>query len=74
MSKPEDIPQDVWDAVRVPSEDAFVAFDPDEAQAIVARAVLAERNRCSRIAFSAYARKTEICSKIVRKIRTGVQF
>lgn len=78
MSRPEDIPQDVWDA-------AFAAMPPINRDAYetspyamvlhlgFARAIMAERDRCARIAFCAYDRKTEICSRIVRKIRTGVE-
>lgn len=64
MNKPDDIPEDVWDAANV----AYIAID-DHAlapmdclhcgglsidqwatQAVIARAILAERERCARIA------------------------
>jgi hypothetical protein len=54
MAKPDDIPQDVWDAALEPSEKAYIAFRYDEAQAIVARAMMAaaakEREACALIA------------------------
>lgn len=49
MSKPDDIPQDVWDStegVRI----SFVNPDPDEVREAVARAVMEERERCAKIA------------------------
>lgn len=61
MSKPEDIPQDVWDAAdgttnRISSELVKALTGGTEAtadgliQAHVARAIMAERERCAKIA------------------------
>jgi hypothetical protein len=74
MSKPDDIPQDVWDAANATLGAGTVGVHLISAKGAehIARAILSERNRCARIAFCAYDRKTEICSKIVRKIRSGV--
>jgi hypothetical protein len=46
MSKPDDIPQDVWDAAR--ERAASIRVFPDEITEIVARSILAERGRCFR--------------------------
>lgn len=78
MSKPEDIPQDVMDLAKQWHE-AIIGMQATGLASdgliptVVARAILAERERCAHIAYCAYDRKTEICTKIVRKIRSGVE-
>jgi hypothetical protein len=46
MSRPDDIPQDVWDA----AERAYVHDDYFEQVEMTARAILAERERCAKVA------------------------
>ncbi|WP_323015504.1 hypothetical protein [Devosia sp.] len=47
MSKPEDIPQDIWDAA------AIGAAPLVKRQELIARAVMAEREACAHAAFDA---------------------
>lgn len=54
MSKPDDIPQDVWDAARgVVWSFGGAVLDPFHAER-VARAILAERERCAGLAANFY--------------------
>lgn len=46
MTKPDDIPQDVWDKARSVIE-AELGYHP---QVIVARAIMAEREACAKVA------------------------
>jgi hypothetical protein len=78
MSKPEDIPQDVWDAAQKTEQacmDSTMHTAASEGrhacETIIARAIMAERDRCALLAFAAYERNTELRSKIVRRIRSG---
>lgn len=80
MSKPDDIPQDIWDAAEIATigwvrteDDGSPEATFDNFVNAIARAILDERDRCWKIAYCAYDRKTEICSRIVRKIRSGVE-
>lgn len=54
MSKPEDIPQSVWEAAFEPGENAYMALKWMDAQAIVARAMMSaaakEREACAQTA------------------------
>jgi len=50
MSKPEDIPQDLWSAANAAFEQASLIADDDKCIAIFAQAILAERERCAKIA------------------------
>ena len=71
---PAGIPEDVWAASEKP---AFrISLDIEAAQywdirPTIARAILAERERCALLTFAAYERKTELCSRIIRRIRSG---
>lgn len=47
MSKPADIPEDVWDAADVALDGILRAGDPVATTEVVARAILAERERCN---------------------------
>ena len=79
MSKPEDIPQDVWEKAEDPAQACFdgavdlyeTGIESSSLQLVIARAIMAERDRCAGIAFCAYQNKTELCSKIIRRIRSG---
>lgn len=59
MSKPSDIPQDVWDlARRIWAEMLTVNHDAPQKHSFndcdeIARAILAERERCAKIAYEA---------------------
>lgn len=57
MSKPADIPQDVWDAAASVWLEALRDCTPDAA-AIIARAILAERERCVLVARNHAAGRT----------------
>jgi hypothetical protein len=57
VSKPDDVPQDVWDAAvkaELVVEDEFTDLNDwnsrDVATDIIARAIMAERERCAKIA------------------------
>lgn len=46
-------------------------FTEEEVWDLMVRAIAAERDRCAGVAFSSYANKTALCSKIIRRIRSG---
>ena len=79
MNRPNNIPQDVWDAADAVAEPLLGRHERGwvmwplvwPAQEIAARAIMAERERCALITFAAYERKSELCSKIIRRIRSG---
>lgn len=65
----KDCPQDIRDKAAhiVANYNVDAAF----LEGAIASAISAERDRCAMVAFAAYDRKTELCSKIVRRIRSG---
>lgn len=50
MNKPDDIPQDVWDDAERRLGDRFLLGARDAAVEIIARAIMAERERCAKVA------------------------
>lgn len=81
MTKPDDIPQDVWEQVGdgffavANNHHAWGALEQlsadwaNELQERFARAIMAERERCAGIVFSSYRSRSELCYKICRAIR-----
>jgi hypothetical protein len=69
MSKPEDIPQDVWEAAALPSE----YVDAIDRRYHISRAIMAakeqERAACVSIVFGSYRSRGELCYKIIHAIR-----
>lgn len=47
MTKPDDIPQEVWDAAQAALSTMPTYGDPEEQCHATARAILAERERCA---------------------------
>ena len=47
MSKPDDIPQDVWDAALAGFDPAITPATLDTVYLLIARAILTERERCA---------------------------
>lgn len=71
MSKPDDIPQDVWDAARKPAKIACAPHNtPFIAHAVVARAIMAaveaEREGCAQVAnsFPGYMQPRDVAAAI----------
>lgn len=47
MDRPKDIPEDIWLAAKKPAKMASAAYNtPEMAHAIIARAILREREAC----------------------------
>lgn len=69
MSKPEHIPQDVWDAAALPAE----YVDANDRRYHIARAILAakaqERQACIGIVFGSYKSRNARCFDIIATIR-----
>lgn len=84
MGKPDDIPQDVWDATDKPAFRValdVVAGQKWDIRPTIARAILAERERCAKVAEATRADETDddpwssgwrvACNNIAAAIRKG---
>lgn len=73
MSKPDGIPDDVWEAAFTPGREACVAVSFDAARVIVARAILAERNRCLNVIGSYADHPNEVVGMVADEIYSAIR-